>query len=114
MDFDGLVTSMRHTSNDPVVLRLCELLAQWKNSDSNVHELESLVEHYIGNTWIANDTDHKEIYRLWSEFRDDAVRGIHGMTMNERLFCFSLLPRFDSANTDQQRKALYAKLLANP
>jgi len=114
MDFDGLVTSMRKTSNDPAVLKLCELLAQWKNGDSNVHELESLVEHYIGNTWIASDTDHKEIYRLWSEFRDGAVRGIHGMTMNERLFGFSLLPRFDSASTDQQRKALYAKLLANP
>lgn len=34
--------------------------------------------------------------------------------MNERLYCFSLFPRWDSTRTEAERKAIYAKLLANP
>jgi hypothetical protein len=114
MDLDGLATAIRQTSSDPVALKLSELLSKWKDDESNVKELESAVERYIGNTWIISTTEHEKIYRLWSQFRDDAVHGIGGMTMNERLYCFSLFPRFDGATIDQERKAIYAKLLANP
>ncbi len=114
MDLDGLVTAIRQTSSDPVVLKLSALLSTWKDDKRDAKELESTVERFIGNTWIDNETEHEEIYRLWSQFRDDAIRGIGGMTMNERLYCFSLFPRWDSAHTEEERKAIYAKLLANP
>lgn len=114
MDIDELATAIRQTSSDPVVLRLADLLSAWKDDSSDVKELEGTVERYIGNTWIADTTKHEKIYSLWSQFRDDAMHGIGGMTMNERLYCFSLFPRWDSTKTDEGRKTIYAKLLANP
>lgn len=114
MDLDELATAMRKTSSDPVVLRLSDLLSVWKDDSSDAKELESTVERYIGNTWIADTAEHEKIYSLWSQFRDDAIHGIGGMTMNERLYCFSLFPRWEGTKTDEDRKAIYAKLLANP
>ena len=114
MIFDELASSIKSASSDPVAVKLADLLSQWKQDDSNVEDLESWVERYIGNTWIASEEEHKSIYRLWSEFKTEAVRCIHGMTMNERLFCFGLMSRYDAARTEQERKAIYAKLLANP
>lgn len=114
MDLDELASAIRQISTDPVALKLSELLLRWKSDETNVKELASAVERYIGNTWIANTKEHEEIYRLWSQFRNDAVHGVGGMTMNERLYCFSLIPRFDGTKSDQERTVLYAKLLAHP
>lgn len=114
MILDELASSIKAASSDPVALTLADLLSQWKHDDSNVEDLESWVERYIGNTWLASEEEHKSIYCLWSEFKSETVRCIHGMTMNERLFCFGLMSRFDAARTEQERKAIYAKLLANP
>lgn len=114
MDLDALASAIRQTSSDPVALKLSDLLANWKDDKSTTTELERDVERYIGNTWIASTAEHEKIYSLWSQFRDDAIHGIRGMTMNERLYCFSLFPRWDNVHTEEERKAIYAKLLANP
>jgi hypothetical protein len=111
---DELAFSIKAASSDPVAVKLADLLSEWKHDDSNVEDLESWVESYFGNTWIASEEEHKNICRLWSEFKSETVRCIQGMTMNERLFCFGLMSRFDAARTEQERKAIYAKLLANP
>jgi len=114
MELDALVRAIRETSGDPAALKLTDLLVSWKDDGINATELENVVEHYLGSARIASATEHENIYSLWSQFRDVAIRGIGGMTMNERLYCFSLFPRWDSAQTDEERKAIYAKLLANP
>lgn len=93
MTLDELVTAMRQASNDPVALKLSDLLVDWKDDRSDVKELETAVERYIGNTWIASTAEHEKIYSFWSQFRDDAIHGISGMTMNERLHSFSLFLR---------------------
>jgi hypothetical protein len=108
------VTAIRQTSSDQVAFKLAALLSTWKDDERDVKELETTVERFIGNTWIYSKTEHDKIYSLWSQFRDDAIRGIGGMTMNERLYRFSLFPRWDSAHTQEEQKAIYAKLLANP
>ncbi len=54
MDLDELAFTIRQTSTDPVALKLSELLLKWKSDESNVKELESVVERYIGNTWIVS------------------------------------------------------------
>lgn len=114
MDLDALASAIRKTSSDPVALKLSDMLISWKDDESNAAELERDIERYIGNTWVASTAEHEKIYSLWSQFRNDAIHGIEGMTMNERLYCFSLFPRWDSAHTEKGRKAIYAKLLANP
>ncbi|MEO8298739.1 MAG: hypothetical protein ABI574_13130 [Burkholderiales bacterium] len=114
MDLDELITAIRQTSSDPVASKLAALLSIWKDDGSDTKELETTVERFIGNTWIDSKTEHKTIYSLWSQFRDEEIHGIGGMTMNERLYCFSLFPRWDSAHADNEKEAIYAKLLANP
>jgi hypothetical protein len=83
VNLDELATAMKEISSDPVVLKLSDLVSAWKDDESDPKELESTVERYIGNTWITNTAEHKEIYNIWSQFRDDAIRGIGGMTVNE-------------------------------
>lgn len=114
MDLDALANAIRQTSSDLVALKLSELLVNWKHDKSTATELERDVERYIGNTWIANTAEHERIYSLWSQFRDDAIHGIGGMTMNERLYCFNLFSSWENAHTEEERKAIYTKLLANP
>jgi hypothetical protein len=114
MDIDELASAIRATSTDPKVRYLSELLLKWKKDDSNVEHLQSSVEEYIENSLQSNEPVHKEVCRLWSKFRDDAILGIHGMTMNERLYCFNLFARYDSAWKVESKHAIYAKLLAKP
>ncbi|WP_417070483.1 hypothetical protein [Niveibacterium terrae] len=114
MDLDDLATAITQASGDPAVTRLSGLLVAWKNDAANVKELENTVERFIGNTWIESAAEHAIVYGLWSKFRDDAIHGIGGMTVNERLCCFSLFARWDGAKDDREREAIYAKLLATP
>ncbi len=65
MILDELASSIKAASSDQVAVKLADLLSQWKHDDSNVEDLESWVERYIGNTWIASEEEHTRIYRLW-------------------------------------------------
>lgn len=114
MILDELASSIKAASADPAANKLANLLLQWKHDDSNVEELESRVEHYIGNSWIASEAEHKNIHGVWEKFKSETMRAIGGMTMNERLFCFGLMSRLDVARTERERVAIYAKLLASP
>lgn len=114
MDIDELASAIRATSTAPEVRHLSELLLKWKKDDTNVEYLQSSVEEYIANSLSSNELSHKEVCRLWSEFRDDAILGIHGMTMNERLYVFNLFSRYDSAWKVESKHKVYEKLLAKP
>lgn len=114
MNLDALAAAMRKASGDPVALKISDLLSRWKDDQSNVQELECAVERYIGKTWIASTAEHNNVHDLWSRFRDNAIRGIGGMSMNERLYCFSLFPRWNGSQSDDERNTICARLLANP
>ncbi len=113
MDLNELANAVKQTSSDPVALRLSDLLLAWKTDPSDVRELEETVERYIGNTWIASAAEHAKIHSLWSQFRDEVIHGVPGMTVNERLYYFSLFPRWDNAHTDEERTQIYGKVLAH-
>jgi hypothetical protein len=110
---DDLAKSISRVSQERDAQRLSTILIEWKADNSNVELLCELVEHYIGNVWLSSDEIHQDIYRLWSSFRDESISNIGGMTMNERLYCFGLLERFDHASSTD-RKAIYEKLHATP
>ncbi len=114
MKLDELAQQIRRVSPEPVVQRLGDLLLDWKTGARTAEELRDDVERYIGNSWITGDKDHATVYGLWSAFRDEAVDGIGGMTMNERLSYFSLVERFDAASDDDEKLTVYAKLHAVP
>jgi len=113
MNLDELVKEIRAVSADPAVQGVADQLAAWKDSSATANELAEMLERYIGNVWIGTNEDHQRVYALWAAFRKDEISGIHGMTMNERLYLFGLLDRFDSMQGDGDRQVMYRKLHAS-
>ena len=112
MVLDELTQEVRAISSDPAVQGFADQLVAWKGSSVTAQELAIALERYIGNVWISSTQDHERLFAVWSEFRRDRIEAIHGMTMNERLYSFSLLDRFYSSG-DSDRQAMYGKLHAS-
>ena len=112
MNYDEYIDEVRKYSSDEVVARLVSHLSHWKSDDTNVVELAGSIERFFGSTWITSDETHRHLYKVWSSFESEAISGIRGMTMNERLYRFGLFDSFDSA-TKEEQQAIYAKLCAN-
>jgi hypothetical protein len=113
MNLDQLATEIELASPDSNGRGLAAALRSWKADSADVNTLAVLGERYIGHTWFETDLTHDAIYKLWSSFRAAAISNIGGMTMNERLYSFSLSERFDAAGPIE-REVLYGKLLARP
>ncbi len=105
-----IIPALRKASSDPVVLRLIELLDDWRQDASTTEDLRQWVERYIGNSWTTSTQEHEAVYALWSAFRDECILGRGGMTMNERLYCFDLLEAWDSASDQEARTVIQQKV----
>jgi len=114
MNLDELSEEISKVSSEKVVQDLSRFLVEWKDSEETAEELREGIERYIGNTWIEKNEDHSKIYRLWSEFREAAISGIGGMTMNERLYWFGLFNRYDACKNEEEKLVVYRKLHAKP
>ncbi|KQY51934.1 hypothetical protein [Lysobacter sp. Root494] len=112
MNLDELVEKIRAISADPEIRGVANQLTAWKDSSATADDLAMAMERYIGNIWIGSNQEHDRVYALWSAFRQGSIEVIRGMTMNERLYSFGLLERFDALQSDADRQALYAKLHA--
>lgn len=111
MNYDEYIEEVRKYSNDEVAARLVSHLEKWKSDNTNAVELADSIERFFGNSWIASEEAHSHLYRLWSSFKIQAISGIGGMTMNERLYWFGLFEHFEDASESEQ-KVIYAKLCA--
>jgi len=114
MNLDELAKEITRISPEKVVQDLSRILLEWKENDNTARELQDRVEHCLGHTWITSNYDHRTIYKLWASFRDNAITDIGGMTMNERLYNFGLLERFDTCTDEKCKLAIYQKLHASP
>ncbi|WP_431161568.1 hypothetical protein [Flagellimonas beolgyonensis] len=114
MNLDELIIYLKEISTNEEVQGLASIMRQWKANESDVLELRDLVERYLENIWIDDINLFNKIYERWSIFRDNAVDGIRGMTMNERLYWFGLMELFDNTKSDSVRNNIYKKLLASP
>ncbi|WP_150050503.1 hypothetical protein [Methylomonas rhizoryzae] len=114
MTLDELANELCAVSDEKAVRDLAKYIEEWKGDDRNAEVLENMVERFFGNVWISKEAEHSKAYRLWSSFRDDAIHGIGGMTMNERLYAFGLFERFDSCKSEAERLEVYGKVHAKP
>lgn len=114
LTIDELAAATQSVSPEEPAQRLADLLLAWKRDETTADEFKSHIERAIGYIWFSTDTVHREVYRLWSEFRTYAIDGIGGMTMNERLHWFGLFQHFNDAESEEARARIYAKLLARP
>ena len=112
MTIDALADAIKASSSEELAQRLANLLLEWKQDDTSVEALRTTISWFIGHSWFSANEVHNHICELWSAFTISSIDGIQGMTMNERLYSFGLITRFDSATTDDARKVIYAKLLA--
>lgn len=113
---DDLANFIAHSDEpDPATKKLSEYLIGWKLDGTNVEDLKASVERYLGNTWITKKEVHNKIYKAWSEFSELNISRIGGMTMNERLYAFSLFEMFDKATETKdssKTEEIYKKLMA--
>jgi len=114
MNLDELSEEIGKISSEKIVQDLSRFLVEWKDSEETAEELKEGIERYLVNTWIEKNEDHSIIYQLWSSFRDEAISGIGGMTMNERLYFFGLFGRFDACASEESKLRVYRKLHAKP
>jgi hypothetical protein len=112
MTLDELAKAIAGVFPEKLLQDLARYIEEWKSDDRNVEALETMVERFFGNVWIPSEEDHLRAYRTWASFRDDAIHGIGGMTMNERLYAFGLFDRYDSCKTEMARRVIYGKVHA--
>ena len=112
MNLDELTKNIRKVSKEEIVKKLADNIQEWKKDERNAVELRDNVERFIGNTWIEKQTDFDKIYGMQTEFRNSAIDGIGGMTMNERLYWFGLFDLFENAKDDAEQAKYYQKLMA--
>ncbi|MBU2863338.1 hypothetical protein KO489_05740 [Reinekea forsetii] len=112
MNYDEYIEEVREYSGDEVVARLVSHLNDWKADNTNAWELADSVERFFGNSWITSEETHSHLYKLWTGFKVQAISGIGGLTMNERLYWFGLFERFEST-CEAEQQVIYAKLCAN-
>jgi hypothetical protein len=114
MNLDELIQSIGRVSGEKALKELARQIEAWKKDDRDVTELETTVERFFGDIWLFVEEDHSKAHEFWAAFRDDAIRRIGGMTMNERLYLFGLSERFYGSKSDEEQQIVYSKLLAKP
>jgi hypothetical protein len=92
---------------DPFLNRI----SSWREDGSTVLELLADLDRTLGHTWFRSNEDHATVALSIARLRDP-IAAIGGLTMNERLFTFDLLDRWDRAS-EPERDVLYRKLLAS-
>lgn len=112
MNLDELVKNIQKVSDEEIVQDLANYLINWKNNNSTTENLKYGVEKFISNIWVEKTEEHNKIYKMWSTFRDDAIQKINGMTMNERLYIFGLIEKFDLYKDQEEQDIIYKKLAA--
>jgi hypothetical protein len=113
MNLDSFIKEFEAYEFEKEASVIKEHLAKWKKDNTDVYQLSSSTEKLFGNLWFQEDLSHQYLYSKWTEFQRFAINGIGGMTINERLYVFSLFERYESINEKSERAALYAKICAS-
>ena len=113
MILDELIFEIENLRTEDSLQDILCILKEWKNNDKTVHELEKTIEKFIDSFWPKeNERELLKIMKLLYDFKKDNIKNIGGMTMNERLYLFSLFDRFDSCRNEKEKEIIYKKLLA--
>jgi|SRR6476660_1375262 len=112
MNLDELVNSI---PDSEITLRenFRKWINDWKESPKDVFDLDYLIGKWHGNVWFKNQDVANQFHENFLTFRDNAIKKIGGMTINERLYWFGLTELWD-LDDEKQQDVIRIKLKANP
>ena len=110
MNIDDLVNSIPEPG---LRAQLAQWVEAWKSDDSDSRALSGLIERWGGHVWFEDGQAQKEFSENLERFKKQAIDGIGGMTLNERLYWFGLFDLWDDAD-DESRARIRRKLGAKP
>lgn len=113
MNLDSFIKELDAYEHEKEASIIKEHLENWKNDNTDVYQLSSAIEKLFGNVWFQEEQSHQYLYSKWTEFQRFAIKGIGGLTVNERLYVFSLFDRYESVGGKSERAVLYAKICAS-
>ncbi len=109
MNIDELINSI--SENDKKI-QLLRWVDEWKENYSDVEDLANLISKWLGNVWFNDQEAHNDFYNAFSNFRENVINNIGGMTVNERLYYFGLIAQWDKAD-NESRKRIRVKINAD-
>lgn len=101
MNLDELVNSIPNNESKHKA-SLAIWINDWKKNSQDVDNLAYLIGKWHGNVWFEDTNISNQFYKDFCEFREKAIYKIDGLTMNERLYFFSLFDLWDLNNTEIQ------------
>jgi hypothetical protein len=113
---DGVVDELaelkaRFPSPDAALVdELLRRVSKWREDDTDLEALVHDLDGTLSQVRFSNHERKAQVSLALAKLRD-AVGTVGGMTINERLFVFGLLERWDRTAVPK-RAALRAKLLA--
>jgi len=96
MNIDELADSI---SEEELRLNLIKCINVWKSDDRDINDLYNMIAKWHGNVWFKSESESNKFYKNIQFFKTQAIDGIGGLTVNERLFFFDLLNEWE--NTDK-------------
>ena len=113
MNLDELILNIKNLSEGNIsVSGLILYLADWKVNNKTVQELNQTIEKFRDSFWPnENESNLLKILTTLYDFQNEIILNIGGMTINERLYLFSLFDRFDSCKNNNGKETIYHKLL---
>lgn len=111
MILDELVQSIPDSESD-LRGQLARWVDEWKQSGESVEKLGYMIGKWHGNVWFKDAQVSNSFWQKLCKFRAEAIDGIGGMTVNERLYVFGLIPQWDLTDETGKLK-IREKLHAN-
>lgn len=109
MNIDELVNSIQETE---LRSQLAQWVNEWKSDESDALQLSDMILKWHGNVWFKSNSASNDFLKQFNAFKLNAIDGLGGLSLNERLYFFGLFEQWDNATKTEQTK-LRHKLHAN-
>jgi hypothetical protein len=116
MNLNELILSIKNLSSDRdnSVSGLIRYFEDWKKNNKTVFELNNTIGKFRDGVFPDENDENKEtlkkILKILYDFQNEVILNIGGMTMNERLYFFSLFERFDACKNSEKKEIICEKV----
>ncbi|MFQ5936467.1 MAG: hypothetical protein ACE5LB_08675 [Acidiferrobacterales bacterium] len=98
--FRELQRNMNETDRK-LVDQFLSQVTNWVTFADTPNELVTSLDRLLGHSWFSSNDDHAKVHELIQGLQAE-VEALPGMTMNERLFTFGLMERWDASSGEQK------------